>query len=109
MIRIGSLNISMTVLNYVRLQNLMNDELIINDLWTMAICGQHGTRTLGQSALTIGPWRLRMDENWQSEAQIQKQRQFLIIAYRKAKLPVKESPERLITRKTGNRVETIRR
>lgn len=65
----------MTVSNYVRLQNLMNNMLIRNDLWTMEICGQHETtRTLRQSALTVGPWRPRMDANWQSEAQIQKHR-----------------------------------
>jgi len=53
----------MTVSNYVRLQNILNNELIRNDLWTMAICGQHRTmRILNQSALTIGPWRLGMNE-----------------------------------------------
>jgi len=51
----------------------MNDDLIRDDLYTMAICGQHGTtRTLDQSMPTVGPWRLRMDTNWKSEAQIQK-------------------------------------
>lgn len=38
-IHIGSLNISMTISNYVRLQNLMNNRLMRNDLWKMEICG----------------------------------------------------------------------
>jgi len=56
-------------------------KLIKNNLWTMVICGQHGTmRTLSQSAQTVGPWWLCTSSNWQMGGQIQKQRQFLISA-----------------------------
>lgn len=90
---------SYSFLNSVKLilkfQSAMNVKLIRNNLWTMAICGQHETtRTLGQSAQTFGPWRLCLGTNWQMGGQIKKQRQFLIV-YRRASLSVKENPQAL--------------